>query len=210
MLLPGSYTARIALRSSTKPEIMEKSVNVMFVVQPGPQLSVLSADRHDCAVDRNGETYCWGTNGGGQLGTGARTGFQPAKEAAASRSQRSRPAKSTPAAWWQTVTRTAGAAPRTAASARPSNSTNAVLSPLKVPGNIQWENIEAGRYHTCAVASTGVAYCWVMASAMLRADARCGRTGRLDVCARISAYTVRSPRTTRFIAGAYQREWCGR
>ena len=61
------------------------------------------------------------------------------------------------------------------------NSTDAVLSPLKVPGNIQWENIEAGRYHTCAVASTGVAYCWVMASAMLRADARCGRTGRLDV-----------------------------
>ena len=36
MLLPGSYTARIALRSSTKPEIMEKSVNVMFVVQPRP------------------------------------------------------------------------------------------------------------------------------------------------------------------------------
>ena len=45
------------------------------LVAGGHLFSALAAgDGHTCGIDRNGSLYCWGRNGGGQLGTGTTSG----------------------------------------------------------------------------------------------------------------------------------------
>jgi alpha-tubulin suppressor-like RCC1 family protein len=81
--------------------------------------TVAAGDQHSCAIASSpaaklGQTYCWGNNAFGQLGTG-----------------------------------TGGTAA----------SRDSIAQPVS-QGGVAYVRLYAGEYHTCAIASTGDAYCW--------------------------------------------------
>jgi alpha-tubulin suppressor-like RCC1 family protein len=83
------------------------------LIPPNPEdfVSITAGDYHTCATKRNGNTYCWGLNNLGQVGT-----------------------------------------------SNSSNCVNCVTQPrLVITGSTQ---VDAGRDHTCALNSVGVASCW--------------------------------------------------
>jgi alpha-tubulin suppressor-like RCC1 family protein len=109
----------------------------VIVVRPRPisgqsfkSLSV--GGLHACAIDINDQMYCWGYNNYGQLGTSA-----------------------------------PNAIPWTLDNTKITDSTGKVIDfyslpvPVQSPAGVSgWKSVAAGYRHTCAIANTGVTYCW--------------------------------------------------
>jgi alpha-tubulin suppressor-like RCC1 family protein len=70
-LYPGTHRARVRVRSEIRAEVQPRIIEVVFIVQPGPQPDVSAADRHGCTLDAAGQVWCWGYNGSRQLGVGS-------------------------------------------------------------------------------------------------------------------------------------------
>ena len=90
----------------------QSSATVMGDME-GSFSQITSVDTHTCALTTEGKAYCWGMNLYGQLGNNSTTN------------------SSTPVA-------------------------------VQMPAGVSFQSIAAGYYHTCALTTTGKAYCWGM------------------------------------------------
>jgi alpha-tubulin suppressor-like RCC1 family protein len=120
-----------------------------------------STSGHSCGLTTNGSAYCWGNNSSGQLGDGSTT-------------NRSQPTAVAGGIVFSAITvgsnhtcalTSGGAAYCWGAnvSGQLGDGTIAPHSdprPVLGPAGVTFSYIAAGDSHTCAVASSGVAYCW--------------------------------------------------
>jgi len=116
---------------------------------------------HNCALTRDGQAYCWGQNGNGQLGTGAEGVFSTVP---------------VPVAGGLTFTTISAGGNHTCAVATTGGTycwgvnqfgelgdgTNANRpSPTLVSGGLGFESVSAGGLHTCGRTKVlGIVYCW--------------------------------------------------
>ena len=54
------------------PNLPDTNRTLVTVAIPTPVVSIEQGSRHACAVDENGQGWCWGSNSTGQLGVGDR------------------------------------------------------------------------------------------------------------------------------------------
>jgi alpha-tubulin suppressor-like RCC1 family protein len=123
--------------------------------------SISAGERHTCAVAANGDGYCWGQNETGQLGADLRSEYELAPvlvagglnfrviDAGADHTC-GLTADGVAYCWGGGSTGELG----TGASGVSSH------LPVPVTGEMRFASITAGRGHTCALDSAGVAYCW--------------------------------------------------
>ncbi len=120
-------------------------------------------EAHTCGVRTDGTMWCWGHNGFGQLGDGTED-------------DRLRPRQVGAGNNWKAVAvgtyhscglKTAGTlwCWGMNASGQLGDGTGGVLNaqqtePVKVDGSRAWTDVDAGEYHTCAVAGDGSGWCW--------------------------------------------------
>ncbi|MGH7703727.1 MAG: RCC1 domain-containing protein, partial [Gemmatimonadales bacterium] len=109
---------------------------------------------HTCAVALDGQGYCWGTNGLGELGQGDTTGRRTPSVVMGSISF-----DSISAGGAQSCGLSAGRAycwggfPDGAGFI-------AVKSPVPVGPNLTFQSVDAGGTHSCGITATGLGYCW--------------------------------------------------
>jgi len=153
-------------------------------VAGGLMFSEIEADHdHVCALTPGGVAYCWGASEGGKLGTGSATGPEQCPPPPAS----GPPCSTLPVAVAGGLTfiaisaggnRTCALKSGGAAYCWGSNAGSASLGtgstsgpevcfgqpcstvPVAVWGGLTFTSISAGSSHTCAIASSGAAYCW--------------------------------------------------
>ena len=129
--------------------------------------SIAAGSTHTCALTTEGKAYCWGLNNQGQLGNNSTT------------ISRIPAAVQMPAGVsFQYITAgdehtcalaTTGHAYCWGANGYGqlgNNSTTDSLTPaaVQMPAGVSFQSIAAGYYHTCALTTTGKAYCWGMNS----------------------------------------------
>lgn len=115
---------------------------------------------HACAIDLNGAAWCWGANYSGELGDGTNT-------------PRSTPVKVAGGLVWGQLSAggslTCGVTTANRAYCWGNNGNGQVGDstkntvrrvPTPVKGGILFRQIDAGWYHTCAVSTSNLAYCW--------------------------------------------------
>jgi alpha-tubulin suppressor-like RCC1 family protein len=104
-------------------------------------VDVAAGSFHTCAITVSAATFCWGSNGFGQLGTiGGATCGAPALRA------------NEPVPPWASAGRGGARAPV--------GSNDCALSPVAVSGLHAVMTISGGFGHTCATTSAGAVYCW--------------------------------------------------
>jgi alpha-tubulin suppressor-like RCC1 family protein len=135
---------------------------VPVAVSGGYTFTAISAGRfHTCGITTSGTTYCWGDNGFGQLGDGTTT---------------MRPAPVAVSGGLAFVTlaggnyHTCGLTASGAAYCWGRNSESELgdggsgishrAAPTGVAGGLNFSAISAGGFHSCALSTTGTAYCW--------------------------------------------------
>ena len=126
---------------------------------------ITSIDTHTCAITSEGRAYCWGMNVYGQLGNNSTTGSRipVAVQIPAGVSF-----QSITADYFHTCAlTTTGQAYCWGANSYGqlgNNSTTNSLTPVAVqmPAGVSFRSIAADYYHTCALTTTGQAYCWGM------------------------------------------------
>ena len=121
---------------------------------------ITAGTAHTCALAANGSTWCWGANGGGQLGTGTTTAATAPVVV-----QSGVPFKAIAAGGAFTCGLTAtGAAWCWGANASGQLGTGSAdadqLRPVQVTGGLVFDSIEAGESHACGLTHDGAAYCW--------------------------------------------------
>lgn len=134
---------------------------------PGAFSFISVGARHQCALISDGRAYCWGENGGGQLGTGAEGLAQGVTPVAGGLTFSSISAggghtcaiakDQTAYCWGGNGDGELGVGP--AVSCDP-NFPCSVTAPVQVAGGKRFVQISAGRNHTCGVTSDGTGYCW--------------------------------------------------
>jgi len=128
-------------------------------------VSVTLGDGHTCALTRSGVAYCWGQNDLGQVGDGTRTDRAVPVRVSGTLTFKQLSAGAYHACgitvdddavcWGDNRWGQLGAADV------PYNALDAASAhPLSVAGSHKFLQITAGWEHTCAVATSGVAYCW--------------------------------------------------
>jgi alpha-tubulin suppressor-like RCC1 family protein len=127
--------------------------------------SVTIGDGHTCALTAAGNAFCWGENAWGQLGDGSRTARATPVSVAVGQRFRMLSA----GAYHTCGITFANAAlcwgdnrwGQLGVGEVPYNSVSAALTtPTPVAGALSFAEVAAGWEHTCALATTGVAYCW--------------------------------------------------
>jgi alpha-tubulin suppressor-like RCC1 family protein/uncharacterized protein YjdB len=124
--------------------------------------SISAGEAHTCGVTRSGSLYCWGWNFDNQLGTGIAYTPSPVPVAVASSltfkgigagssHACSIDANGIAYCWGQNLGGQIGLG----------NVTSELFaSPQRVVGSLSFDNLSAGRSHTCAATTAGVWYCW--------------------------------------------------
>lgn len=122
--------------------------------------SVSAGGRHTCGLDGKGQVWCWGANDMGQLGDGT---F----------SDRSTPVRvqapdtftQVSAGWDHTCAVSRGGTilcwgDNVQGQAGIGQATQNPVPPTAVRSSVSFSEVSAGRVHTCAIATTGSAFCW--------------------------------------------------
>jgi alpha-tubulin suppressor-like RCC1 family protein len=120
-----------------------------------------STSGHSCGLATNGSAYCWGNNSSGQLGDGSTTsrgqptgvggGFAFAAISVGSNHTCAIRAGGTAFCWGSNVSGQLGDG---------TTAQHSDARPVLPPSGVTFTYISAGDSHTCAVASSGVVYCW--------------------------------------------------
>lgn len=130
----------------------------------GTVTQVEAGTSHTCAVTQAGSVLCWGINDAGQIGTGSVTSDQVAPQApsgitgvfreVASGATHScaRTATGTVSCWGGDASGQIGNGA--------GDSTPAAVTSVTLPGAAAAAQIGAGNFHTCALTTTGLIYCW--------------------------------------------------
>jgi len=123
---------------------------------------------HQCAITTDGRAFCWGDNGAGQLGTGTSNGNGSAFVIGGLTFRSMTTGLEHTCAltpddsvycWGDNTYAQLGAgtaAPCGAMAERPCR----VPVPVRVPGDLRFVQVSAGRWHTCGITRDGTAYCW--------------------------------------------------
>ncbi len=130
---------------------------VGLAIAPAPH-TLTGGLEHSCEL-RNGAAFCWGGNGGDQLGEGS--GFNAAVAMAV---QGGLTFTSLTAGNTHTCGLTAAGqafcwGDNSDAQLGDGTTTNR-LAPTAVSGGLTFVQLEAGEYHTCGLTAAGTAYCW--------------------------------------------------
>ena len=130
------------------------------VSTPGAFLSMVSAGGyHVCGLNASGAAYCWGANDLGQVGDGTTTNRSKPVAVSGGRTFSSITAGASHscglvgqsvACWGQNLYGQLG-----------DNTTTNHSTPTAVSnGAVSFTAVSAGQHHTCALSTTGAAYCW--------------------------------------------------
>ncbi len=135
------------LAGATSPPltVLEPSTGLVFA-------SVSVGSAHSCGVTTAGAAYCWGANGGGQLGVGA---TMPVAESPVPVAGGLRFTEVS-ASVYSTCGRTAAGA----AYCWGDGPTGLSPTPVPVAVGFSFASLSAGGGHTCGVTGGGDAYCW--------------------------------------------------
>jgi alpha-tubulin suppressor-like RCC1 family protein len=125
---------------------------------------ISAGDYHTCALSSAGQTYCWGNNRWGQIGNGGGGRFAPAVWEPSAVQQTGAYIEVTAGGSHNCGLSSTGQAycwgrNDTGAIGNGGESHSSRPSPVRQSG-ISYIQITAGGLHTCALASTGKAYCW--------------------------------------------------
>ena len=117
-------------------------------------------NRHTCALDSNSSAYCWGDNANGQLGNG-----QAANRNTPSPVNGGAHYRRISSGWGHTcavelITQVASCWGSNDYGQLGDGTTQWRRNPAPISGTRVFAQISAGRYHSCAVTTSGVAYCW--------------------------------------------------
>jgi alpha-tubulin suppressor-like RCC1 family protein len=169
---PGQYA--LTVRGAAPGLAHGTAALALTVTAPGAGsvTTVVAALAHSCALNAAGQPYCWGHNGGGNLGApSTETCFE------------STPCSTRPVAvsgglafttlsgfWVHTCGLTAGGdaycwGSRNESGQLGDGTTTSRTVPTPVAGDLKSASISAGEGHTCGVTTSGAAYCWGGASA---------------------------------------------
>lgn len=141
------------------------------VAVSGPLLfaTISAGNKHTCAVTATGTAYCWGDNYDGQLGDSTSTGPE---------SCYSEPCSTVPVpvSGGLTFSSVSGGESHTCGITTAhvaycwganlsgqlgiGSATTREVAPVPIAGGLSIANISAGSLHTCAITTTGKAYCW--------------------------------------------------
>jgi alpha-tubulin suppressor-like RCC1 family protein len=125
--------------------------------------AVDAGDEFSCGIATTGDTYCWGRNNEGQLGDPAETAGYSSLPRLVVGGYRFRTVSvggahscgltddGTAYCWGRNYYGVLGSTGTTAASS---------AAVLPVSGGLKFAMISAGGYHTCAIAKSGLSYCW--------------------------------------------------
>ena len=133
---------------------------------PGPAKSLVVGTNHQCILTGDGRAYCWGGNGGGQLGTGAAataTGVSPVSGGLTFSSLSAGggytcgiTVEQRAYCWGADGYGELGAGDRSCLG----TSACYFPAPVEVAGDLRFVQLSAGRHHTCGVSVDGAGYCW--------------------------------------------------
>ncbi len=124
----------------------------------GGVVAIAAGGNHTCAIKSDSSLWCWGANGGGELGIGSYAGSSIPVMVA------SGVVKVAAGTWHTCFITTAGGikcSGDNSAGQLGNNSRQQSLSPVDVvnlPGKMR--ALDAGEKHTCAIAMDGSAWCW--------------------------------------------------
>ncbi len=128
--------------------------------------SLTAGSGHTCALTSTGAAYCWGANGFGEVGDGSGILFRRVPVAVSLPGGVSGFASLTAGSWHTCGLTSTGAAycwgwNEHGQLGDNSTDNSPVPVPVSLPNGVSaFASIEAGERHTCALTSTGAAYCW--------------------------------------------------
>src|SRR6266545_2324690 len=135
---------------------------VLTQAPPGVTFTAITTGvLHSCALATNGDVYCWGNNGSGQLGDSSTV-------------ERTTPVRARAPSGVTFVQVDAGYSHTCAVTASGAaycwganysgqlgdSTTESRSAPTPVHGSLQFAGVTSGGYHSCGVTTTGVGYCW--------------------------------------------------
>jgi len=141
---------------SATPVAVSMPTGVTFV-------SIVVSMYHTCALTASGDVYCWGINRANQLGNGTTTessipvavtmpaGISFSSLATSGYSTCALTASGDAYCWGYNAFGQLGIG---------STSNAAVPTVVTMPAGVTFDELSVGRYHTCAITPTGIAYCW--------------------------------------------------
>lgn len=160
---PGSTTLTVSAPDATPVTVSVHVVRLSFV-------AVVAGGWHNCALTSEGIAYCWGDNWFGAVGHGlGSTGVStPAAVAgglvfsqlSAGENHSCGITTSGDAFCWGLNKSGQLGAPSTERCGVADHEFDCSTRPVRVSGGLQVTSISAGETHTCAVATSGAAYCW--------------------------------------------------
>jgi alpha-tubulin suppressor-like RCC1 family protein len=173
-LVTGVAEGPVTVTATSETKSDEAAVTVVTVVFS----AVSVGSYHSCGVAGGGATYCWGTNGTGQLGYGDRAGIHQTSPVLVAGGHGFASVSAAGGEDPDNGGHTCAVTIEGAAYCWGYNSFGQVgngdvngpelclgevpcaASPVAVAGGLNIAEVSAGHHHSCGVTSTGAAYCW--------------------------------------------------